>query len=351
MPKPQPGWRLNGKPGGTNPSDNSGFVIVHLYDPAGAVCQAPVAAELNHRYPGTRLIWVADLDSAELFMDHASVNEVVVYPGRYWRKKGLIAWLRGMLYAAGRLRNLKPLKGIILRGGMEARLLLSLAGVKTLRTEPWKWGLSGRTPKDAPRSLDEYGFRPSPSGSFAAQRLLSLAGLGESRPIALAPFGSRTKNEWPMGRYARLAGLIARRGVDPVIILGGETDRIAANALAEAAGEGVISLAGKGGLLVTRELLRHCRGVVGGANVETLMAAAIGVPAVVLASAADVQGRPASLIYAAADAPGRRISRLSVGSVLRLALSAIGDRPVSHKGGHARKHFHPNAKAHRRGDN
>lgn len=327
-----------------DPEKGANFVVVHLYDPADAVCHAPVAADLKRRYPGCRLVWVADLDSAELFMDHASVNEVVVYPGRYWRKKGLIAWIRGLVYAAGRLRSMKPLKGIILRGGMEARLLLSLAGVTIVRSEPWRTGLHGHTQREEHLSFNDYGFSPSPSGLYTAQRLLSSAGLGATKPVALAPFSKTPGPGWPLSRYARLGGLIARRGIGPVIILGDEADSSAATALADAAGEGAIAMAGTGGLLVTREILRHCRAVVGSANAATLMAAAIGVPTVALTFSSEIPAAPPGMIFADAGGPGKSPTRLSAGAVLRLVLAAIGDRPRPHGPGKSRARLTQNAK-------
>ncbi|HET7028456.1 MAG TPA: glycosyltransferase family 9 protein [Candidatus Limnocylindrales bacterium] len=121
----------------------------------------------------------------------------------------------------------------------------------------------------------------------SAHRLLESIGIEPLRPfVALAPGASAAARRYPAERYAEIAAGLADRLGWPIVVLGGTTDRAAADTIA-AAGPGIRSLAGRTDVAEWATVIGAARVLVSSHSAPIHLADAVRTPVVCLFSGTD----------------------------------------------------------------
>jgi ADP-heptose:LPS heptosyltransferase len=216
----------------------------------------------------TRLAFAAELRRRrwDLFVE---LPQIYAPPGRVLRD-WLFAWMIGVRRTAGFSAALRgaPAGPVV----TEAVRLLDL-----LRRE-------GVVPADAAL---EYRVPVTASIRTAVEALLR----GGSPPfVGLNPGAKRQANRWSPERFASVGRTLAARGAC-IVLTGAPGERGLCNDVGRRIGGRVLVAAGGGDLLFTAEILRRCALLVSNDTGTVHLAAAMGTPVVVTASARDVAGR------------------------------------------------------------
>jgi len=284
----------------TPPEPPHRLLILKLSSIGDVVMAMPVAVALKRAYPDLWITWAAQAPAAQVLSGHPAVNEVL--PVRRPQHGGLsAAWFyaREWLRLAPTLRNGKFDVAVDLQGLFKAAVLGCIARApRRLGFADERRELNRRLnniPVEAAgvHAVDRYlqmaralgaepypvdfAFPAPPEADVDIEELLGAKGLLGEHLVALIPFASDTHKCWPGERFAQVAKRLTRQGLRCVII-GGAQDIQAAEEIADAAGGGVVSLAGRTNLLQVAALLRRCRLVIGNDTGPLHIAAAVGTP-------------------------------------------------------------------------
>ncbi|WP_155524496.1 glycosyltransferase family 9 protein [Oleisolibacter albus] len=104
------------------------------------------------------------------------------------------------------------------------------------------------------------------------------------RLVALCPGARASANHWPLDRFMALGAALLARGDCDVVVCGGPAEREVGQSLRERWGAGLVT-AGEFDLAGTARLLAHCDLVVGLDTGTSHLAAALGIPVIVLQGA------------------------------------------------------------------
>jgi heptosyltransferase-2 len=253
----------------------------------------PLIRALRARHPGARIDAVTKAAFAPLLADNPHLTAVVsVGPGE------------SLASLAGRLRPSHYTHRLDLHGSLRSRLLrLLLAGrwrgypkhrlARAILIRTRKNHYPAGTPPvperyfEAARGLDVTPDGGPPEfflGAAAraeAAAWLAASGLDTAREIvALAPGAAHATKRWPVAQWQALAGALAARGRQ-VVIVGGPEDRAIAEAVLEGA-PSAVSAAGRFGLQGTGAVLARARALVSGDTGVMHMATGVGTPVVAL---------------------------------------------------------------------
>ena len=113
---------------------------------------------------------------------------------------------------------------------------------------------------------------------------------GGSKIVALAPGCKRETNKWPEIRFAEVANYLNSLGVG-LILIGGKSDIIRCNLIAELSKCDILNLAGKLSIPQSIEAIRRCSSVVCVDSGVQHLAAAVGIPVVSIFSFWQMRGK------------------------------------------------------------
>lgn len=134
-------------------------------------------------------------------------------------------------------------------------------------------------------------LEPSPADrTAAAEWLATRRRYPERALVALCPGCKKPANSWPLERFIELGRRILSAGNAEIVILGGPTDRTSAQRLASELGGEPLNAAGEFSVAGSAALLSECQLLVGLDTGTTHLAAAVGVPCVVIQSANSYAG-------------------------------------------------------------
>ena len=124
-----------------------------------------------------------------------------------------------------------------------------------------------------------YRFEPTQSDAAEAKTVLAEARVGDGFTI-LNPCNAiaSKRDRWPIGGWVNVATALQRRFESPVLVSGSPNDAPIAKAIADEAGGGVTSIAGKLGIGAFGALARDARAFVGITTGSMHVAAAVGGP-------------------------------------------------------------------------
>lgn len=134
-----------------------------------------------------------------------------------------------------------------------------------------------------PTKTDHPVFYPAPQSLAKVNLLRATHGLEDGRYVVLLP-GSQAAGwlkRWGAGRYASLAGLLHRQGVDKIVVVGGP-DEIADCAIVAEAGPFVVNLNGALALLEIAPLCSGAAAIIGNDTGTAHFSSAAGRPLLVL---------------------------------------------------------------------
>ncbi len=265
----------------------------------GDIIQAnPVALALRRSYPHAHITWLVFDVWADVLSCFPEIDEVMV-----WKKSG---GLGDYFDIISRIRAEKFDIVIDLQGLARTGVLSRLSGAKVRIGVPGLKECSWLLEKEvfpesaginaAMRNLETVRFLSGKPQEVVfslsikdvviqeADRIIKAAGTLENDPlIALVPSSRGKGKEWPVGHFRELlTHIFVSRPNAKVLMLGGKGDFYIFS------GKGSIALCGKTSLLQLFGLLKRCKVVVGPDTGPIHLAAALGVPVVVLFGGSDV---------------------------------------------------------------
>lgn len=278
------------------------LLILKLSSIGDVVMALPVAVALKRAYPYVWITWAAQAPAAQILYGHPAVDEVLAVrrPG-HGGLYGAWFYAREWLRLAPMLRQGEFDAAVDLQGLFKAAVLGRIAraprrlGFADERRELNRWLNNVPVEAAGAHAVDRYlqmakalgaepypvdfAFPAPPEADADIEELLGAEGLLGEHLVGLIPFASDAHKCWPGERFAQVAAWLSARGLRCVVI-GGAQDAQAAEAIADAAGDGVVSLAGRTNLPQLAALIRRCRLVIGNDTGPLHIAAAVGTPVV-----------------------------------------------------------------------
>lgn len=265
------------------------------------VMAVPIATALKRAFPDVWIAWAAQPPATEILVEHPAIDEVVMVPPKPRDKWHNAVWVREWLRLARPLYKRHFDAAIDTQGHLKAALLAVIAripnrlGFADERRELNWWFnnilVDGSGTHIVDRNLQmakalgakpypvDFAFQPSAEAQAQVEETLKSAGLSQESPVALLPFASEAHKRWRAERFAQVAARLTQQGLRCVIV-GAEGDVPTARAIVDAAGGGVVSLAGRIKLRHLAALLQRCRLVIGNDTGPLHLAAAVGTPVV-----------------------------------------------------------------------
>ncbi len=263
------------------------------------VMAVPVATALKRAFPNVWITWAAQPPATEILIGHPAIDQVVVVPPRPLDKWPHTIWVREWLRLVPSLRKRRFDVAMDMQGHLKAALLGVIAripnrlGFADERRELNWWFnnilVNGSSTHIVDRHLQmakalgakpypvDFAFQPSAEAQVHVDELFKSEGLLQEPPVALLPFASEVHKRWPAERFAQVAAKLTQQGLRCVIV-GGEGDAPAAREIVDAAGGGVVSLAGRIKLRHLGALLQRCQLVIGNDTGPLHLAVAVGTP-------------------------------------------------------------------------
>jgi ADP-heptose:LPS heptosyltransferase len=258
----------------------------------------PAVRALTESFPHWRLEMLVHRRYQGLIQHHPQIEQVWLYPGRGWR----------LLQLMGRLRRRNYDLAIILHGNdPEASILAQATGAPYIigsARSPLAFSYSaGAAPAHrfqhaierrlnfvrllgadtADKRMDLY--LPAAETDRALALLSRHFGALPELLIALHPSGSAPYKCWPLKSYAALGNHLHQAYNAALLIISGNRDRAAAQALAAALKAPTLVTGGRYSLPAVAALLSHCRLLVGNDSGPFHLAMALGVPGIALMGA------------------------------------------------------------------
>ena len=283
------------------------ILIIRLSAIGDVVMASGLIPALRSLWPEARLAWLAEPAGASLLRENPRLDQVAVWPrgewSELWRRHRYLAW-------GSRVRDFaRTLKSQRFDLVLDAQGLFKSAIWARATGAPMRIGLASREGshrlmtevlqprRDDPRIGSEYrqlaqhlGAEPeafqmdlpvSEQTDTTAQALLTDTGV-TTPYAALAPFTTRPQKHWFEARWAALADrLEAELGLQ-CVMLGGAESRASAGRIHQAAGGGLVDLAGRTSLPQSVAVIARAKLLVGVDTGLTHMGIARRVPTLAL---------------------------------------------------------------------
>ncbi len=266
-----------------------------------AVMTSPALLALRHTYPTATIDILARPHVAEYFSGLPWVSNVILHEPR-----GAHRGARGFMKLIGQVRRRRYDMAVLLQKAFGAALIARMAGIGTrvgFDTDRRRWLLThpiAETPQlrrihhveyflkvargagceiaDIPRRL---WFPIKESSRTEAAALLAAEDAGRFPFLAaFAPGASKGPRAWHIERFAQVARVLSQQHGAGIVVLGGQGDREAAEAILQAVGSHGIDACGRTNLWLMGALIERCRLFVGNDSGPMHVAAALDVPVV-----------------------------------------------------------------------
>lgn len=283
------------------------ILIVRASAIGDVVFASPFAAAIKRTWPQAHVAWLVEPGIHELLAADPCIDELILWPKgewkQLWQARRVRELLSRILAFRATLRSKRFDTAIDMQSLLKSGLLTWLSGARRRiglgSREGSQWLMTEVVPKGGIErrisseylylaeqlGLDTGDFLPrlcvSDDTAARTQALLDAHGLEAGRYAVLAPFTTRPQKHWFEDAWQALAPrLQADFGLTPVI-LGGPSDREAAQRIVAAA-PGTVSLAGATRLPEAAALIRSAGLLVGVDTGLTHMGTAFATPTVAL---------------------------------------------------------------------
>jgi heptosyltransferase-2 len=281
----------------------------------------PLPVVLKRAFPEAVLTWMVHEELAELLCDSPGVDRVIAY-----QEAHLKPWWRRAIRLAGWLRREGFELAVISNPKKEFHVATWLAGtpIRVGYDHKWSWALTHRVTDHktlGARHEVEYNLEllralgilppPVPSVQFPvraeeesamSQLLGNLSVKDTHRLVALHPWTSNPKKQWPMPRFRELIQRLQTSSPRPfekgrgsqvmVALIGGSDEQAKATDLLRAGESGALDLVGRLSLRQLAALFRRVRVLVSNDSGPVHLAAAVGTPTVALFGTTDPATSP-----------------------------------------------------------
>jgi heptosyltransferase I len=270
------------------------------------VLALPAIAALKRSFPRARISWLVRSEYAELLRGHPDLDEIILFDrrllGKSWYNAKAFVALMGLF---GQLRERRfdlvfDFQGLFRTGffawvtGSKKRF-----GIEQAR----EFGHVFYTDKisqdyscvhlvdyylrivaaaGAGRTDVQFTLPKKPDAAEAAKKLLAGEGVRPGNYAVLVPGAARENKRWPIERFAKLAEKIVSQFGGSMAATGSAAERGYIETLQNIAGVSIVNLAGRTSIAGLIELLRGAAVVVSNDTGPGHIAAALGVPIVMI---------------------------------------------------------------------
>jgi heptosyltransferase-2 len=293
----------------SNQMRNYSRIIVRTPNWVGdAVMALPFLSSLRLNAPESDITVLTRPFLVDFYSQVAGCNRVIALDESHGRHGLRSVWSNAMV-----LRRERHDLAFCLPPSFGAALMMRLAGIKRrvghssdrrgwLLTDTIPYLPNGKRPHRAlgylellglvfqnPRVDTELNYNCGNSAKSTVDLLFSNHGIGKTeRILALAPGAAQPNKRWHTDRFAAVGRRWLEQQSARVVIVGGETDRVVAEAVSTCiASDRVVNLCGVGSLPVAGEIIRRASMFLGNDSGLSHLASAVGTPVVVISGPGD----------------------------------------------------------------
>ncbi len=272
----------------------------------------PLLAALKQAFPQAVVTWLVNPELVDLLTGAPGADQVVAWRDEaampWWQRAARLArWLRGQRFDVVVVSNPKK----------EYHLAAWLAGIPTRvgYDRKWAWLLTQRIPDRkaiGERHEIEYNLEllrglgiasaaslllelpASPDEELLASQLFEKLHVRRAdRLVAVHPWTSNPKKQWPVERFRQLLGqLCALPAITPVVVGGNEEWAKVGELISGESGAHILDTVGKLSLKELAALLRRVRVLVSNDSGPMHLAASVGTPVIALFGTAEAGSVP-----------------------------------------------------------
>lgn len=285
--------------------DWAGRILILKPSSLGDIVHAlPVLSALRRACPRAHITWMVRTELAPLFECVRGLDEVLLFERRTigrWTTPAAFAELRALLrkLRRGRYDIVLDLQGL-LRSALFARWTgcRIRIGLAEAREGAGFFYTHTAFAPDSPHIIDYYqevlkivgvemepvdfGIGPSPQARQAASELLRNENIQSKQFAVLIPGSAHERKCWPADRFARIAEFLGREAKLRVVAAGSQKERAIVEKIAGMCQPPIVNFAGRTTLPQLAALLEQAAVVVGNDTGPAHLAAAMGVPTVVV---------------------------------------------------------------------
>ena len=272
------------------------------------VLALPALAALRSSFPDAKISWLIRPEFAPLLEGHPYLNEIIPFDRKYlakaWHNPGAF---KSLLKLILKLRQGKFDVTLDFQGLLRTAILAWLSGCKSrygpanarelahlFYTHKIEYNsdcvhLVDFYLKIAKAAGAEFGavkfeLPVSQADAEAVKKLLTSCGVKSGQYVVFVPGSAQLDKCWPAERFAELAKRITAQSHLPIIAIGTNSEKATVEKINDSADVTIINLAGRTSLKELVELLRGARLVVSNDTGPGHIAAALGVPLVMIYS-------------------------------------------------------------------
>ena len=293
------------------PRTYSRIVIIKPGAVGDLLQMTPVFRALKKAYPGCGItLVVGNPSSADLFCDHPSLDEVLVFD-----QKGEQRTVGAQLAFLSDLRRRRfdlvlnfqrsNLRTWLMAAAILPERVLVYHKARDRAVHAVQNYLETLAPLGIESSDLALDFHPGPEAEAYARELFQRHHLDSGPVVALNPGATHGVNRWPVERFAELADLVQSELHSRALLIGGPDDVQLAGQIIDLSRTKPLSIAGTTTLPQLGAVLQSCAMLVSGDTGPMHLATAVGTPVVALFGAAD-PGRtgPVGTGHVVVQAPG-----------------------------------------------
>ena len=266
------------------------IAVIQTAFPGDVILATPIFEALKTNDPQCEITAMVRPESTSLLKNNPHINTIISYD-----KYGVDKGVRGLLRIASKLRGYD--KAIIVQRHLRSTLIAYLAHIperigydissgKFLLTRIIKYRLDKHEVQrclDLLEINDVDSYKPKifldDETTERAKRILAQYGV-KSDFIVMAPGSVWNTKRYP--RYSELINLISQQFELPVILVGGQGDRLLANSICEAAIIPPIDLTGRTNLLESAAIISKAKLIISNDSAPSHIAAAVGTPVIAI---------------------------------------------------------------------
>jgi lipopolysaccharide heptosyltransferase I len=270
------------------------------------VLALPALGALRRSFPQAKISWLIRPEFAELLQEHPDLNEIILFDRRFlgksWYNPGAFGELKRLMR---RLRQERfdlvfDFQGLFRTGFLAwvtgCKRRFGMAGAREFATIFYTqkvlqdyscihlvdYYLRITEAAGAQKVKPEFKFPEDGEAGKAVKILLLEEKVEPSKYAVIIPSAARREKLWPIERFAQMADKIADKFGLSIVAIGSEAERPYVGRLAASAKARIANLAGKTTLRELTALLKGAALVVGNDTGPGHIAAALGVPLVMI---------------------------------------------------------------------
>ncbi len=268
------------------------------------VLAMPAACRLAESFPDAEIHWFVRPEYSALLENHPAVHKTVIFArtklGKWWYKPAAFAELVRLIK---QLRNEKYDIVFDFQGRFRSAIFAFFSGCKkrigiTPTQEITSVFYTKKIRQTSPHLVDffldmvcsagtqrgkaDFGLKPTPQAVDEIRKILSEYKINSNNYAVLVPAATVEAKKWPVENFASLADKVRKKYHCGIAAVGTESEHRTAEKLQELTDMSITNLAGKTNIRQLIALLAGAKIIVSGDTGPAHIAAALGVPVVII---------------------------------------------------------------------